>query len=240
MKKALSSGPFRKIALFFVGLLTLSLTGCLDNDNDVQPTQPRSFVSFYHGSPDAPDLDILIGSTKINNSPFKYSDYSNYVTFNPGNVQLKFATVNSQSALIDKALTFREDKAYSLFVVDSLSKIDLLVVQDSLVTPAAGKARVRFLHLSPDAPAADLATTGTGGTTLFTNVGFKGVTEFKEINAGSHSFEVKSAGATTVLKAATNINLTEGRIYTFVFRGLRGLPTGNPKGLEVQLLSAGS
>lgn len=240
MKKALCSVPFNKIALFLFGLLTFSLSSCLDKDHEVPEPEPRSFVSFYHGSPDAPDLDILINTQRINNAPFKYSDYSNYVAFTPGSVRVKFATVNSVSALIDTALTFQKDNIYSLFVVDSLKQVDVLVVQDSLVSPAAGKARVRFIHLSPDAPAVDLATTGNNAATLFSNVGFKGITQFQDIAAGTHSLQVKSAGSGSVLKPVTNIDLTAGRIYTFVLRGFVTPPTGNTRGLEFQLLNAGN
>lgn len=240
MKKALSSVHLNKFALFVFGILTLSLSGCLDKDNETPEPQPRSFVSFYHGSPDAPDLDILIKSTRINNLPFKYSDYSNYVAFNPGSVNVKFTPVNSMSALIDTTLTFQQDKAYSLFVVDSLQQLDVLVVKDSLALPAAGKTRIRFVNLSPDAPAVDLATTGTSGATQFSNVAFRGVTEFQDLAAGTHSFQVKSTGSGTVLKSASNIELSAGRIYTFVIRGFVTPPAGNTKGLEVQMLQAGS
>ena len=238
MKKALCSVPFNKIALFLVGIFTLSLSGCLDKDNEAPEPQPRSFVSFYHGSPDAPDLDILINTQRIFNSALRYSDYTNYVAFNPGSFRVKFTPVNSISAKIDTALTFQEDKVYSVFAVDSLNKIDVLVVQDSLVSPTAGKTRVRFIHLSPDAPAVDMATTGSSGTTLFSNVAFKGVTEFQDIAAGTLSFQVKGTGSSNVLKSVSNINLSAGRIYTIVFRGfVTGTST---KGLDLQLLTAGN
>lgn len=243
MKKAFNSVPFSKIALFFIGILTFSLSSCSDKDNDVVPEpEPQSIVAFYHGSPDAPDLDILIKSLKINRDPFRYSDYSNYLAFIPGSVRVQFAPVNSASAVIDTTLTFKDDKIYSLFVVDKLQQIDLLVVQDSLVSPAAGKARLRFIHLSPDASAVDLelASTGTTPTNLFSNVAFKGVTEFQDIAAGTLTLQVKGAGSSNVLKSASNINLQAGRIYTFVFRGFVTPPANNTKGLDLQLLPAGS
>lgn len=241
MKKALSSMPFNKIAFFVIGILTLSLSGCLDNDNEAPEPQPRAFVSFYHGSPDAPDLDVLVNSQKIFTEPLQYSDYTNYVAINPGNFRIAFTPVNSIVPKIDTALTFQEDKIYSVFAINSLQQIEVLVLQDSLVSPAAGKSRVRFIHLSPDAPAVDMATTGTTGTPLFTNVAFKGVTEFQDINAGSLSLQVTAAGTSNVLKSVSNVNLVSGRIYTFVFRGLVTPPAGNTtQALDLQLLSAGN
>jgi hypothetical protein len=240
MKKALSKTILNKIALFLIGISSLSLTSCLDKDNESPAPQPRSFVSFYHGSPDAPDLDILINTQKLNSQPFKYSEYSNYVSFNPGSVRVKFAPVNAVNAFIDTALTFQQDKVYSIFVVDQLAEIDVLVLKDSLVTPASGKAGIRFVHLSPDAPAVDVATTGTSAANLFSNVAFKGSTEFIQLTAGTHTLQVKNAGGSDVLLPVPNVDLTAGRIYTFVFRGFVTPPTGNTKTLSFQLLEAGN
>jgi hypothetical protein len=240
MKKALSRVPFNQIALFVFGILTFSLGGCFDKDNDVQEPEPQSIVSFYHGSPDAPDLDILINTQRINSQPFGYSDYSNYVAFSPGTVRLKFAPVNAVNAFIDTALTFQQGKAYSLFVVDKFQQVDIMVVKDSLVAPAAGKARVRFINLSPDAPAVDVATTGASAANLFANVGFKGTTDFIDLTAGTHSLQVKAAGNGNVLLPVPNVDLGAGRIYTFVFRGFVTPPAGNTEGLKFQLLPAGS
>jgi hypothetical protein len=240
MKKALCSMPLNRIALFVIGIITFSLTGCMDTDNDIQPPQPRAIVSFYHGSPDAPEVDILINTQKINSQPFKYSDYSNYVEFVPGSVRVKFTPVNAVNAFIDTALTFKQDKAYSLFVVDKLQQVDILVVKDSLVVPATGKARVRFINLSPDAPAVDLATTGTDAATLFTNVDFKGNTAYMDLAAGKHNLQVKAAGTGNVLLPVSNVDLSPGRIYTFVFRGFVTPPANNTNGLTFQLLTAGT
>jgi Domain of unknown function (DUF4397) len=239
MKKALSRIPFHKIPLFVFGILTLSLTGCFDDDDNTPQLQPQASVSFYHGSPDAPDLDILINTQKINNLPFKYSHFSDYVPFNPGTFRVKFTSVNNVSAFIDTALTFQQDKAYSIFVVDSLANIEVLVLKDSLVAPAAGQSRVRFINLSPDAPAVDVATTGSSATTLFSNVAFKGSTEFKDVPAGTHSLQVKTTGGGTVLLPVPNVDLTRGQFYTFVFRGFVSPPAGasSEQSLKFQLLT---
>lgn len=240
MNKVLSRKTLHKIALFAIGLLTFSLSSCLDKDTEAPEPQPRSFVSFYHGSPDAPDVDILINTQKLNSQPFKYSDYSNYLSFNPGSVRVKFTPVNSQVAYVDTALTFKNDKAYSLFLIDKLDQIDVLVVKDSLVAPGAGKARVRFVNLSPDASSVDLASTGSSATTLFGDVAFKEHTEYQDVNSGVYSLQVKSTGTNEVLLPVSNIDLAAGKIYTFLFRGFKTPPAGNTKGLNFQMLTVGN
>jgi hypothetical protein len=240
MKKTLSKTILNKIALFLIGISSLSLTSCLDKDEDPVAPQPISFVSFYHGAPSAPDMNILIDGGQINNVPFKYSDYTNYLGFRPRSVKVKFGPTNAVNPSRDTTLTLVEDKIYSIFVVDEAAQIDLLVLtDDSLETPATGKAGVRFVHLSPDAPAVDVATTGTSAANLFSNVGFKGSTDFIELAAGKHTLQVKNAGGSDVLLPVPNVELTAGRIYTFVFRGFVTPPAGNTKTLDFQVLPAG-
>ncbi|MGV3504921.1 MAG: DUF4397 domain-containing protein [Adhaeribacter sp.] len=211
----------------------------MDKDTDMPEPQPTSIVSFYHGSPDAPDVDIRVDGVKLNTQPYQYKTFSNYVSFTPGTRRIKFNPLNSEVAYVDTALTFQKDKAYSLFLVDKLNQIDVLVLQDSLVTPEAGKSRVRFLNLSPDASSVDLATTGSTSSTWFGDVAFKEAIEFKEVNAGVYSMQVKSTGSGEVLLPVSNVDLAAGRIYTFVFRGFKTPPAGNTNGLDFQKLMAG-
>lgn len=239
MNNMLSRKPLRRIALFAVGLLTFSLSSCLDNDNDVPEPVPVSYVSFYHGAPDAPAIDIRLNDQKINQQPFQYKTYSNYVTLSPGSKRIKFNPLNSEVSYVDTALTFREDKAYSLFFVDKVNQADILVLQDSLVAPAPGKARVRFLNLSPDASSVDLVSTGTSAATLFGDVSFKENIEFQDVNSGIYTFQVKSTGSGEVLLPVSNIDLAANKIYTFVFRGFKTPPAGNNNGLDFQILPAG-
>lgn len=230
--------PFTRLALFAWGILTLTLTGCLDKDKDTAEPAKVAFVSFYHGSPDAPDLDILINSQRLNVLPFKYSDHSNYLSFLPGSRRIKFTPVNASNAYIDTALTFQVDKAYSLFVVDKLQQMDILVVKDSLVTPAAGNARVRIINLSPDSPEVDLASTGTSNTTLFSNLSFKEDSEFKEVTAGTYNFQIKKSGSADVVLSVPNVDLVAGRNFTLLFRGFGTPPAGNTKTLSLQVVQA--
>jgi hypothetical protein len=52
-----------------------------------------------------------------------------------------------------------------VFAVNNVATIEALVLEDNLTSPASGKAHIRFIHLSPDAPAVDI--TLTNGTVVF-------------------------------------------------------------------------
>ena len=94
------------------------------------------------------------------------------------------------------------------------------MLEDNLAAPAAGKAHVRFVHLSPDAPAVDI-TTETGAV-VFGNRAFKQNSEFTPLNAGTYNLQVRLAGTSTTVLNLPNITLGDGKIYTVFARGFVG------------------
>lgn len=237
MKNSLRSFSFAKITLLMCAVMSFGLTGCLDNDADDAPAPtPVAYISFYHGSPDAPDLNVLVDEEKINNQAFKYSNASSYLSLTTGNHEIAFTPVTGSDAIVDTTINFKEDKVYSLYTVNTLQDIGMLVVQDSLVTPGTGKAAVRLINLSPDAPAVDVTIAGGAATPEFMNLGFKGNTQFVQVTDGTHSFQVKEAGTENVLVAATSLTLEPGRSYTLIVRGFQTPPAGNSNGLALQVI----
>jgi hypothetical protein len=109
------------------------------------------------------------------------------------------------------------DKNYSVFAVNSVSNIEPLLIEDDLTAPAQGKAHVRFIHLSPDAPAVDI--TLTDGTIVFGNRAFKDFTAFTPLDAGTYDLQVRVAGTTTVALDLPGITVESGKIYTVFAKG---------------------
>lgn len=212
--------------------LIVFLSSCLDDDNTTEPI-PLGYVSIYHAAPDAPPLDIMVDDRRVNTQPFGYSDYSGYLNFYTGSRKVKFSSVNAANPLIDTVFDVAEGKAYSIFVINRLANIETLVVQDSAGAPAAGKAMVRFVQLSPDAPAIDVAD---ANGTLFTNTSFKQATAFTEVDAKTYSFDVKSAADEQVLVTAKDVVIQAGGFYTIVTRGFKAPPSGNTNVFSVEVL----
>jgi len=122
-------------------------------------------------------------------------------------------------------------KAYSVFAIDSVSSIEPLVLEDDLTAPATGKAHVRFVHLSPDAPAVDVAV--TAGPVVFSNVAFRGYQGFTPLNAGTYNLEVRVAGTATVALPLPGITLEAGKIYTVFARGFLSGAGAQALGAEI-------
>lgn len=181
-------------------------------------------VRVIHASPDAPAVDVWAdGKAAFTNAPFK--GITPYAALSAGAHQFQVVPTGKTSpAVISATLTLAADKDYSVAAVGKLANIGPLVLEDNNAAPAAGKAHVRFVHASPDAPAVDIAV--KGGPVLFSNVAFKAVGAYTPVNPGTYDLEVRPAGKTDVVLSIPGVKLEDGGVYT---AWAMGLASGDPK-----------
>ena len=74
------------------------------------------------------------------------------------------------------------------------AKLTAVVAVDSTDAPAAGKAWVRVLHASPDAPAVDVKANGAN---ILTDVAFGVISDYLPVAAGAYNIKVCAAGTAT-------------------------------------------
>ena len=223
--------------IFLTMILLVVLVSCNPGEEDfVNKPIEVAYVSVYHAAPNAPAFDIAVDGRLINGEPIEYTAYSGYLNFFTGNREIKFHSRDANSALIDTTFNFENGKAYSLFAINTLINVEAFLVVDSAAAPAAGKAMVRFINLTPDAPAFDLANGTDAVSTLFSENGFKAVTAFHEIAADTYTFELRNAGATEAVLSTEDVEILPGRFYTIITRGFLTPPPGNTHTLSLEVL----
>jgi hypothetical protein len=97
------------------------------------------------------------------------------------------------------------------------------VLVDNNEVVGAGKSWVRFVHASPDAPAVDIAV--QGGPVLFSDVSFKEVGDYLEVDAGTYDLEVRLTGTSTVVLDLSGLEFVDGTVNTAFAIGLVNPPT---------------
>lgn len=177
-------------------------------------------VRVVHASPDAPAVDVLVnGNAAFTDLAFK--EISSYAALDAGSYSVAVVPTGATTPqVISATLTLEADKDYSVIALNTLANIEPLVLEDNNAAPAAGKAHVRFVHASPDAPAVDVAV--KGGPVIFSNVAFKGVGTYTPVDAGTYDLEVRLAGTETVALDLPGIALSDGTVYTVFAMGLAG------------------
>ena len=210
------------VNLMCLGAVSLLFTQCDNDDDDISP---KSKVMVVHASPNAPNVDVRINNS-VALTNVAYPTNSGYAEINSGATNIKVSPTTTTTYVIDANVTLEADRNYSVFAIDSVSKIKAALVSDNLSVPAAGKAHVRFFHFSANAPAVDIAV--TGGPVLFPNRLFNdqstnaAYVNFTPVDAGTYNLEVRAAGTNTVVLALPNITLTAGKIYTVFAKGFLG------------------
>lgn len=205
---------------FTVAVLTLVLVLAM-----AMPTMAangKARVRVVHASPDAPAVDVWVNDSikAFTNAPFK--GITAYAELDPATYNVKVVPAGATTPVVIEAnLGLEADKDYTVVAVNTLANIEPLVLVDNNATPAEGKAHVRFVHASPDAPAVDIAV-ANGGPVLFGNVPFKGVGDYLPVNAGTYDLEVRLAGTTTVVLSVPGVRLSNQTVYTIFAMGLAG------------------
>jgi LPXTG-motif cell wall-anchored protein len=204
---------YRKIGLL-IGALVLSLS--LLVPASAQSGNAR--VRVIHASPDAPAVDVYVdGSAVLTNVAFRaISDYLS-LPAGPHRIAVAPAGAGESAAVITANPTLDAGMAYTIAAVGNVANIQAQIYNDNLAAPAAGRAHVRVIHASPDAPAVDVRV--AGGPALFSNLAFPNASDYLPVDAGSYNLQVTPAGATDVVIDLPNTNLTAGTIYDVVAVG---------------------
>jgi hypothetical protein len=207
------------------------LAGCKSDDTAVGPAPAGSAkVMVVHASPNAPAVDLLVNNTVVA-AGLAFPNNTGYLTVSEGTQNVKVRVAGTTTTVIDANPTLAANANYSIFASDSVSRLAPVVLTDDLSSPAAGKAHVRFVHLSPNAPAVDIAV--QGGAVVFPNVAFKGSTAFTPLDAGTYNLEVRLAGTPTVVLSVANVTFADGGIYTVFARGFVNGAGGQALGAQI-------
>ncbi len=200
--------------------LATIFTSCLKR-NEETPIPSISGLSIIHASPTIEKLDVYISQTKANSSDFSFTNKIDYLNAYSGSRQISIKKKDASAILKSENFVLKPQTGYSLFVIEKLDNIGFLFLTDTLTNPPAGKAKIRFVNLSPDAGALNLAIDGISGD-LVSDKLFKENSAFKTINPADRvTFLIKNKATGTVEATLANVKIEKGNIYTLWAKGLK-------------------
>ncbi|MDB4923110.1 DUF4397 domain-containing protein [Mucilaginibacter sp.] len=201
-----------------VCILSVMLSSCLKNHSSDTPAPPVALLTVIQASPGQPPLNFLINGERVNVNALNFGSSIDYFRAYTGKRTFAFTNNGAGSTVVSDTATLKQNVAYSLCLVNKVSTPQLLLLTDSISQPTSGNASLRFVNLSPDAPAVDLAV--KDGAVLVANKTFKGFSSFKPLVGKSYTLEIRKTGTATVLTTLPNVSLNNGFVYTVYFRGL--------------------
>lgn len=205
-----------------LGALTLLSLGALliqSCSKDETPVQEVAFLNIINTSPVLGTFNIYLDQTKINTQgAVDFGGNSGYMRLTPGNHSIKFTTASSTESLITKNVALDVNSINSLFLIDRGNNMDFLTLKDELGNVSSAKAFVRFINLSPDAPALNLAV--KDGNAIVSDKAYKTSSAFIEIEPKAYIFEIKDKATSATKATLESFEFKAGKSYTVIAMGL--------------------
>lgn len=198
----------------------VAMVGALAVLSTASADHTEANVRVLHASPDAPAVDVFVDDAEAI-SDLAFDEITDYVALPTGehNIQVFPASADGTGdPVIEADVTLSTDTDYTIAAVGLVADIEPLVLVDDNAAPAAGEAKLRFVHASPDAPAVDIYAEGAG--VVVPNAAFKDASGYLGLAAGTYDLEVRAAGTETVALDLPGITLEEGKVYTAFAVGL--------------------
>jgi hypothetical protein len=217
-------------SLFAKGLLadeSITALVAVDTEGDgnitatLAPATARLRVA--HFSPDAPNVDIYLDDVLVPglvNVPFEVVSGYLEVSATTHNVKV-YVTTTTTDPVINENLTLDPNLTYTVAATGLVGLTDLQPVVLVDWPSAPGDPRVRFSHLSPDAPPVDIVVAG-GGPTVFDNVAFRSAAGYDQVGAGTYDLEVRLESDGSLVLPVSGVPLAADRSYTIFAIGLAG------------------
>ena len=218
--------------ILILATAAMFFTSCTPDEPTPTVVKEYGKIQVFHAAVDAPAIDFQVDGKKVNLDSVIYSKgtpyYETELTAGKKTNFKVLASKTGQSISIDSLQLNSKDVGYSVFVYqdkNAAKTIRTLYGPDNLLAPAAGKAKVRLVHLIPDFIVnVDVEAVASGGiattNSQFPNIIFPKITDYVELAKGTYDLKFKISGQTNVLLNVKDVTVVDGKIYTLVARGL--------------------
>jgi len=176
------------------------------------------YVRLAHLSPDTPPVDVYLSSVSAPGEPQKfpavpYGVVSKYLPVPVGTYSVAMRNVGASAAsppVLSQQVVVAENGAYTVAGVGRFADLGLRVLTDDLALPAAGRAKVRIVQASARAPVLDVSV--AGGAAIANGVAFATTTDYREVNPGQWTLQLKPVGAANATTRSCTI--AAGSVYS--------------------------
>jgi hypothetical protein len=224
---------------------TVLLAACGGGDD------PQAELRVAHFAPDVPAVDVFLkkpGEANASSNRLlqnvSFPDATGYQSVDAGSYDVSVALTGSLTGVLSlNGATLARDTSTSVFATGLLGgtgdqALALRAYADDR-KPVAGKAKVRVIHLSPDAPPVDVVALAGGeiAARVVTNLAYPNATATPlELDPGPYTLAVVPTGASEpVLPTAAGVPVTfaAGDVATVVAIGALAAPGAQPFQLKL-------
>lgn len=173
-------------------------------------------IRVGHCSPDAPNVDISVDGDQVFED-VAFEDISDYTSISAGDHDIRLTPAGADDPLIDAPLPLLSDTKYTILATGTFDDIEATVYEDDPGEVPSGKAHLRFIHASPDAPRVTVQV--ADGPKLFRRMKFRKVSAYEQVDAGSYDIEVVAKRGEEPVLRLPDLTLAGGGAYTAIAVG---------------------
>ncbi len=208
----------KKYSIGIILTLILSL-GIVTSVYTQEDNVPQARFSFYHASPNAPAIDILV-EDEILFSNVKFGTETEFKTINSGNPIISInISGTDQTVLGPIKAKIKQGRDHILFVTGMVESTSgsrgMQALEAKILVKKTRPAFFRFYNTSPDLGNVNVYL---GNDLYFENVEYGQPTKFEKVSAGNINLIVRK-GRTDVV-SPIDVNFEPGKAYTVVLLGL--------------------
>jgi hypothetical protein len=216
--------------LFLLVILPGIIASC-NKLNDLSAISVKSGkVGFYNVIPNSGAVDFYINGTRQNPNKIAYGDYSGYINISSGQQSVLFKSDSLRNDLIPVQTVNILTDSTTIFVTGTQNAPALFFARDTAKADKNIKPKLRFINVSSDAPAFDVALNSVS----IVNQAYKSISAFARVDTGKVVLRVNISGTNTTVKSTTYI-LSSNGVYTLFAYG--SYKSGSTAGLNFRLVT---
>ncbi|MDP4171687.1 MAG: DUF4397 domain-containing protein [Bacillota bacterium] len=176
----------------------------------------NSTIRLIHAAPQAANVDVYVNENKIVKN-FSFKQISSYFTLPPGKYQIDvYPEGNMTEAVISKKIEAVDGKSYTLAVIEGEKHLRLISYLNEAMVPH-NETKIRFIHLSPDAPAVDIAV--PNGDVVFENVSYKQATNYLALTPMTIDLEARVTSTKQIALSLPKLKFRPNVAYSIIAVG---------------------
>lgn len=235
MMKTFTTINLKKLKIYSI-LLFAALTGLSACKKTETTDTTVSYLRVVNASPALATYYAYLNGTALTSAALPFAGSTAFASREAGTYPIKFTSENTTESLYTKSITMAVNTYQSFYLINKPGALDGLLLTDDSSVPATDKAYIRFINLSPDAPALDLAKTAATAS-YTTNKSYKASSGFMAIDPGTFTLDAKltSTGAVKVTSASTTF--VAGYRYDVICGGLVTPASTTERALSLNIIT---
>jgi len=200
-------------------VLSMLVSSCM-KDNAEPIIEGTAKVMIVNAASGSAAQDFYLNDSKVNSQAVAYSESTSYISTDAGNGRKgEFRNAGSTTVNFTGYVDLYPNENYTFFYT---AKVDgagnsSAVFKDEKTSPAANKAKLRFVNLAEGFAGANLLI--SGGATLASNIAFGTASNFSEVDPGTLTLQIALATGTSNAANLGAFTLEAGKIYTIYTSG---------------------